>query len=247
MSHAGEAADRLVTARNGGRPVSWRDILPLDRAGAYAIQDATLSRIGPSGGWKVGASGPEAEPICAPLPASGLLTSGARLGPKFRLRGVEVEVALRVGRTLTAEDAALPDRELARAFDAAYPAIEVVETRLENWKNSAALAQLADLQSHGALLLGPASTVSLPSVDLRGVEAHLAVGNEISRQTTGGNPASDIWRLLRWLIRHCADRGVPLSPGHIVTTGSCTGMVFAKERTSARARLAGLGEVAVDF
>jgi 2-keto-4-pentenoate hydratase len=247
VSNADEAADRLVAARNSGQPVSWRGILPLDRASAYAIQDATLARIGPSCGWKVGASGPNAEPICAPLPASGLFASGARLGPEFSLRGVEVEVALRVGRALTAEDAALPEGDLARAFDAAYPAIEVVETRLEDWKNSAALAQLADLQSHGALLIGPASTVSLLSVDLKEVEAHLTVGEGVSRRTTGGNSAGDIWRLLRWLIRHCADRGAPLLPGQIITTGSCTGMVFAEEGASARARLAGFGEVAVDF
>jgi 2-keto-4-pentenoate hydratase len=247
VSDASEAADQLVAARNDGRLVSWRDILPLDRAGAYAIQDATLARIGPSGGWKVGASGPEAEPICAPLPASGLLTSGTQLGSGFCLRGVEVEVALRVGRTLVAEDIALPDQELARAFDAIYPAIEVVETRLEDWKNSAALAQLADLQSHGALLIGPASPVNLLAVDLKHVEAHLVVGEAIIRRTTGGNPAGDIWRLLRWLIRHCADRGAPLLAGQVVTTGSCTGMVFADEGTCIRARLAGLGEVAVDF
>jgi 2-keto-4-pentenoate hydratase len=247
VSDAGDAADRLVMARKRGRPVPWRQILPLDRAGAYAIQDATLARIGPCGGWKVGASGPEAEPICAPLPASGLLNSSAQPGPKFRLRGVEVEVALRVGRKLTAEDTALPDRELVRAFSAAYPAIEVVETRLGDWKSSTALAQLADLQSHGALLIGQASTVSLVAVDLKHVEAHLFVGEAVSRQTTGGNPAGDIWRLLRWLIGHCADRGVPLLPGQIVTTGSCTGMVFAEEGTCVRARLAGLGEVTVDF
>ncbi|MGX1322151.1 2-keto-4-pentenoate hydratase [Bradyrhizobium sp. USDA 377] len=246
MTNASEAADRLIAARSSGRPVAWRDILPSDRAGAYAIQDATLARIGPSGGWKVGASGADAEPVCAPLPASGLLASGARLGPEFRLRGVEVEVALRVGRRLTADDAALPDRELARAFDAVYPAIEVVETRLEDWTNSAALAQLADLQSHGALLIGAASTVSPASIDLKGVEADLSIG-DIRRQTVGGNPAGDIWRLLRWLIRHCADRGVPLLPGQIVTTGSCTGMVFAEAGSSARAGLADFGEVAVDF
>ncbi|UWU73481.1 fumarylacetoacetate hydrolase family protein [Bradyrhizobium huanghuaihaiense] len=247
MTNASEAADRLVAARGSGRAVAWRDILPPDRAGAYAIQDATLARIGPVGGWKVGASSPDAEPVCAPLPASGLLASGARLGPEFRLRGVEVEVALRVGRALTADDAALPDPELARAFDAVYPAIEVVETRLEDWTNSVALAQLADLQSHGALLIGAAATVSPASIDLRSVEAHLSIGEDISRRTIGGNPAGDIWRLLRWLIRHCADRGVPLLPGQIVTTGSCTGMVFAEAGTSARARLAGFGEVAVDF
>ncbi|OPY96296.1 hydratase [Bradyrhizobium sacchari] len=247
MSKVTEAADRLVAARGSGQPVAWRDILPSDRAGAYAIQDATLARIGPLGGWKVGAAGPDAEPVCAPLPASGLLGSGARLGPEFRLRGVEVEVALRVGRALTADDAALPDRELARAIDAVYPAIEVVETRLDDWTNSAALAQHADLQSHGALLIGAAATVSAASIDLRSVEADLSIGEDISRRSIGGNPAGDIWRLLRWLIRHCADRGVPLSPGHIVTTGSCTGMVFAEAGTRARARLVGFGEVAVDF
>lgn len=169
------------------------------------------------------------------------------LGPEFRLRGVEVEVALRVGRALTADDAALPDRELARAFDAVYPAIEVVETRLDDWTNSAALAQLADLQSHGALLIGAASTVSPASIDLGAVEADLSIGEDISRRTIGGNPAGDIWRLLRWLVRHCTDRGVPLLPGQIVTTGSCTGMVFAEAGTGARARLVGFGEVAVDF
>ncbi|MDA9509923.1 hydratase [Bradyrhizobium sp. CCBAU 11386] len=235
----------MVAARSSG-PVSWRDILPSDRAAAYAIQDATLARIGPAGGWKVGASNPEAEPICAPLPASCLLASGVRLGTGL-LRGVEAEVALRVGRGLTIDDAALPDRELARAFDAAYPVIEVVETRLEDWTNSAALAQLADLQSHGALLIGPASTVSPASIDLRSVEAHISIGDDISKRTTGGNPAGDIWRLLRWLVRHCAERGAPLLPGHIVTTGSCTGMIFAQEGASVRARLAGFGEVAVDF
>ncbi|EJN09454.1 2-keto-4-pentenoate hydratase [Bradyrhizobium sp. YR681] len=246
MSNANEVADRLVAARNSGRPVSWHDVLPSDRAAAYAIQDATLARIGPVGGWKVGASNPEAEPVCAPLPASGLLASGARLGTGL-LRGVEAEVALRVGRPLTADDAALPDGELAKAFDAAYPVIEVVETRLEDWTNSAALAQLADLQSHGALLMGPASTVSIAAIDLRSVEAHISIGDDVSKRTTGGNPAGDIWRMLRWLIRHCADRGTPLARGQIVTTGSCTGMIFAREGASVRARLEGFGEVAVDF
>jgi 2-keto-4-pentenoate hydratase len=247
LSDASEAAGRLVAARSGGRLVSWRDALAPDRAGAYAIQDATLVRLGPSGGWKVGASSAEAEPICAPLPASGLLASGTQLGAKFCLRGVEVEVALRVGRVLTAEDSTLPDRELARAIDAAYPAIEIVETRLEDWTNSPALAKLADLQSHGALLLGQAVPVDFSALDLKHVDAHLVAGETISRRTTAGNPAGDIWRLLRWLIRHCADRGAPLLPGQIVTTGSCTGMVFVEAGTCVRARLAGLGAVAVDF
>jgi hypothetical protein len=42
------------------------------------MQDATVAALGPIGGWKVGAKSPEAEPVCAPLPASGMLASGAR-------------------------------------------------------------------------------------------------------------------------------------------------------------------------
>lgn len=53
-----QAAQLLTAARTGGPAVPWRDILPADRAGAYAIQDATLAAAGPIAGWKVGAKSP---------------------------------------------------------------------------------------------------------------------------------------------------------------------------------------------
>lgn len=243
-----DAARRLVQARKGAATVRWREIVPGDAASAYAVQDATLALIGPAGGWKVGAKGPEAEPGCAPLPAAGVLAAGARLlGPPWQMRGIEVEVALRLGHDLDPGDRLPGTDELVAAVDAVLPAIEVVETRLADWRDSEPLAQLADLQSHGALVLGAPSALAADALDLRRVEAYLAFDGQPVASTYGANPACDVWRLLGWLARHCALRGQPLRAGQVVTTGSCSGMLFAPEGAHVQAQLAGIGLVDLHF
>lgn len=243
-----EAADRLIRARSAGTGIGWREILPADVDAAYAVQDATVARLGHVCAWKVGAKGRHVTPICAPLPAAGVLGSGATLaGPPWLLRGVEVELALRVGRDLDAADARLGPKELAAAFDAVLPAVEVVETRLADWRTAAPLALLADLQSHGALVLGEPMAMPQGRPDLLTLEATLEFDGRTVAETRGGNPAQDVWRLLGWLIGHCARRGQPLRAGQFVTTGSCTGMMFAPPGTLAQARLTGFGGVVLRF
>lgn len=243
-----QAAQQLTAARTGGPAVPWRDILPADRAGAYAIQDATLAAIGPIAGWKVGAKGPQAEPHCAPLPASGIHASGATLtGPAWRWRCVEVEVAFRLGRDLDPQGRLLPAVELAQAFDAVLPVIEVVESRLAEGHIADPLAQLADLQCHGALVLGSPSTQASAQVNLRTVVASLSFGTTSAAHMHGGNPAQDVWRLLSWLALHCAQRGQPLRAGQIVTTGSCTGLLNAPLSVRVRGEVMDVGAVELRF
>ncbi|MBI2768136.1 MAG: fumarylacetoacetate hydrolase family protein [Burkholderiales bacterium] len=241
-------AGRLLATRRGAPPAQWRDVLPAARAGAYAVQDAVAAQLGAIGGWKVGAKGPDVEPACAPVPASGLLPSGvALIGPPWNLRGIEVEVAVRLGKDLPAVDGMPAATEIMAAIDAVLPAIEVVETRLADWRGSDPLAALADLQSHGALVLGEPSTLRAQDIDLRTVQAYLAFDGQPVATTRGANPAADIWRLLGWLAHHCSQRGTPLRAGDVVTTGSCTGMLFAHEGAHVQGQLAGLGTVELRF
>lgn len=243
-----EAAQLLVAARTGGPAVAWRDIAPADRRGAYAIQDATLAAIGPVAGWKVGAKDPYAEPHCTPLPASGVHPSGVVLAASaWRWRCIEVEVALRLGRDLDPKGRLLAPAELAGAFDAVLPAIEVVETRLAEGQTAAPLAHLADLQCHGTLVLGSPSAGAPIQLDLRAVEATLSFGTMSAAHTHGGNPAQDVWRLLAWLALHCVQRGQPLRAGQFITTGSCTGLLVAPVGVPVRGELAGLGAVELRF
>lgn len=243
------AARSLLDARWRCAGVPFREILPPDRPGAYAIQEATVGQLGTIGGWKVGARGIDAQPSFAPLPATGLFPSGAVLqGPPWELRGLEVELAFRLGYDLDPGGRMLTRSQLADAIDQVLPVIEVVETRLSDWRESEPLAQLADLQSHGALVLGaPAAGVAPASVDLGQLMASLTCDGEVVATTRGGNPAADAWRLLGLLALHCAERGMPLRAGQIVTTGSCTGMVFARRGAAVRAEIGGIGQVELRF
>ena len=239
-------ARRLIRAHNGAVALPHAQVPASDAAAAYAVQDATIRGLGLVGGWKVGAKGPTMEPACAPLPAGGLFATGATLlGPPWRMRGIEVEVAVRLGRDLIASDGE-PDAATVRdAIECVLPVIEVVETRLTDWRDSAPLAQLADLQSHGGLVIGEPSALSAHELDLRTIDAYLAFDGQPVASTHGANPAGDIWLLLAWLARHCAQRHQPLRSGQVITTGSCTGMLFAPEGAHVQAQLAGIGLVEV--
>lgn len=248
-----DIARLLLAARVGGdRTASTHWPLLLQRpADAYAVQDATLAALGPIGGWKVGAANPDVTPHCAPLPAQGILPSGSLL-PTSRHPAslLELEVSLRVGSDLLDVGRDLPTpSELAQCFDAVLPAIEVVDTRLAEGREAPTLAKLADLQSHGALVIGvPSADMALDAVDLRTVQATLWFGDECAARTIGGNPSQDVWRLVGWLARHCSERGVPLRKGQIVTTGSCTGMIAAPvEGVVVRGAIVGIGGVQLQF
>ncbi|MCM2253687.1 MAG: hydratase, partial [Ramlibacter sp.] len=172
---AGRVARRLVRAHKGVAVLRHADVPARDSAAAYAVQDETVQGLGAVGGWKVDARTPGTEPRCAPLPAGGLHASGAALvGPQWRMRGVEVELALRLGRDLVCP-AGEPDEAMLRgAVESVLPAIEVIETRLCDWRDSPVLAQLADLHNHGGLVLGAPSALGPAGPDLRTVQAYLA-------------------------------------------------------------------------
>lgn len=244
--HIAAATQLLLDARHSGLALDWRRLAVGDAETAYAVQDAQLLRLGPVGGWKVGSKGDGSLPGCAALPASGIVASGSELrGPQWRMRGLEVELALRVGRDYDPGEQEPDEAELRTVFDAILPAIEVVETRLGHPPCTNPWAGMADLQSHGALIIGAAQPLPA-TLSLRQIVAGLHVdGQEIIR-TTGGNPA-ELWTMLGWLALHCARRGQPWRGGQIITTGSCTGLQLARGGRLVAAALEGIGAVSFSF
>ena len=241
------AARALFVARRDGRRVPSALVQPADHGEAYAIQDATLAAIGSVGGWKVGARAGQ-EPTCAPLPAEGLLPDGAFLtGPAWRLRGIEVEVGFQLGIDLPPRTAPYTRDDLAFAVQAVLPVIEVVETRLADWLGAGAAAQLADLLSHGALVLGRRQPFEPAWFDLARVEAMLRFGEQIVAHTVGEHPSPDAGTLLEWLANHCAARGAGLKAGQVITSGSCTGMLFASQGTDVHVQIGGLAPLRMSF
>lgn len=101
------AAELLLDARRRHHPLDALpdDCRPASREEAYSIQDRVAAALWAEHGgvtaWKTGAPDPRAEPIAAPIGAPLVLPDGVTLpGYGFHLRGVEAELAYRLGRDL---------------------------------------------------------------------------------------------------------------------------------------------------
>ena len=239
-------AARLLEARRTGAilAVAPEDV-PQTEAAAYAVQHTVAATLGPIGGWKVGAAGPDGSPSGAPLPASGIVEAPARLPAQFSDRLVEAEIAFRLARDLPPRGAAYTREEVVAAIGSCHPVIEVVQWRIEDWRPAPANLKLADNAGHGGLVVG--ETVShWQAIDF----TTLGVTQEIEGQAPKhgiGNPAGDMIRLVVWLANEGAVWAGGLRAGQIVTCGSWTGVTEAAVEAPVVVTFAGLPPVRLTF
>ena len=129
-----QAVRALLEARRSGRQVAPPFALP-DRDAVYAIQDGVAKATGPVSGWKVGARTPTAAPNPAPLLAGALVKSPGRFdGKAMHMIGVEIEISFHIVRDIAARAQPVGRDEALAAVGDAFVGMEVVDTRLANFK-----------------------------------------------------------------------------------------------------------------
>jgi 2-keto-4-pentenoate hydratase len=242
------AAAALVAARRGtpldDLPDSCR---PASEEDAYRIQDAVLHRLGErAGGWKVGATAPDGEPVYAPIFASALHASPAELPASgFRLFGIEGEIGFRLTRALARRARAYGPDEIAE-FLTLHPTVEIVESRYEDPRTLDRLTALADNVANGALVVGAAFAGDWRQVDLVHPPITITADGEPFAESSG-NRGGEPLRLVAALVNHVAARHGEVPAGTIVTTGSHTGLVFSAAGARIRADHGRFGGVDIVF
>lgn len=155
----------------------------------------------------------------------------------------EGEIAFVLGRDLPHADTTLA--ELLRAVDHVLPALEIVDSAIEDWKITL-VDTVADNASSGLYVLGK-TPVSLAGLDLalegmllekNGAQAAIGVGAACM-----GNPLD----ACLWLARTMAEAGRPLQAGDVLLSGALGPMVQVRAGDSLRLRLTRLGEVSCHF
>jgi len=243
-------AQLLVDARSAHRPVAACAV-PGD-AEAYAVQDAVARALrwfegGGAGHWKSGAASLQSGFTHARLPPSGVRGSPAELGAlPFNWRGIEAEIALRLGADVDAARAARLDADSALALvDAMSVSIEVVDSRWAEGLQAPAWCKLADLQSHGALVLGAWKPYQAP--DWAAQRCTVRIGERAVQAFRGthalGDPAAV---LLPWL-RHATRNGLGLAAGSVVTTGTWCGLLMAAAGDEVQVDFDGIGSASCRF
>ena len=248
-----DLAHHLVEARRQHRPIDAPapDSLPPDAATAYAIQQAVIAGLGEStGAWKIGAKAPGGAASGAPIPASLVLESPARIVHAGFFRALlELEIAFRFGEAIEPRGVAYARDEVLARVGVVLPAIEIVDSRFNEWPDIAPLAQLADAQNNGALVTG--HPVAYPgfarSFDFVSPALELTFDGESLVPEASGNPVGDPRELLVWFVNHCAAMGITIEPEWTITTGSYVGAHRVERGGVVHGRIAGLGEVAIEL
>lgn len=211
-------AARLIAAHDGGALIDSvpAQLVPADRAAAYALQDEIVRQIGPVGGWKI-LAGSKGEPICSPIPANRYFADGESISSAhYRFVLAEVEVAVKLDKDLPADaDAALVEAAIASI----HPVLEMVGSPFVDRNTIDDNAKLGDLQSNGAVIVGPALDLAIKA-DLAALKVSLRLDGVDAKSTETGADWAAVVEAVRWLSGHAAGRGLPLRAGDIIITGS---------------------------
>lgn len=252
-----EAADRLLKAYSSGTPIAplVGDHPQATVTDAYRVQRAQLHRWTADGaevrGHKVGlTSAAMQEQMGVDQPDHGhLLTSMFHLEhqpipvQEYLQPRIEPEVAFVLGRTLSGPGVTAADAIAAVEF--VLPALEIVDSRIQDW-NISIVDTIADNASSGGVVLG-SRPLPLSALDLRLARCTLhANGRHIATGLGGAVLGSPINALV-WLANTVGPLGIDLEPGHVVLPGSMTRAIPVQSGDTVVTDIDGLGDVTAIF
>ena len=237
-----QATELLVAARRTGKLL---DALPdacrpqtLDDA--HAIQDATLAALGERiAGWKV--SVVDGRVVRGAIMASRVFESGAQVkASTMPLLGIEAEIAFRFERDLPAGKHSYED---VAAAVTAFAAIELVDSRFRDFQAVTAQERNADFVTNGGFVRG-AVAPGWRRLDLKNIPVTLTIGGAEIVKRNGGHGAGDP---LLPAVALANDLPAGLKAGQFVTTGTYTGLTFAKPGQRVVAAFEGIGTAEAGF
>ena len=252
-----EAAAALREAESSRKPIEplaarWPD---LDVTDAYRIQLQNIERRVDAGasvrGHKVGLSSRAMQEMMGVREPD----YGHLLDDMFVFEGhdvatnemiaprVEIEIAFVLGDSLPAHGCNAAD--VIRATEFILPAIEIIDSRIADWKIGI-VDTIADNASSAKVVLG-GNPVRLTDVDVRTIGATLQRNGDTVETGTAaavlGNPVTAV----AWLAETVSAFGVSLEAGQVVLPGSCTRAVPVESGDVVRAEFDELGHVEVHF
>lgn len=244
---ARRAAELLIAARRDVSQTTLPKPPPASASDAYAVQKIVAETFGPARGWKVGAKARSETPKTSPLFADIVRPAPAEWpAASLHMIGIEAELAFRLGRDIPVSDAPVAPGEVWNAIASVHAAIEIVDTRVADWKNVDPLWLIADNQMNGGFVFAP-DGVAIAAGSYADAAAKLTIDDAVAVERRGGNPAGDPRWLVEWCVDHVVRQRGGLTAGDFITTGSYTGMIFVPPGTRVTADFAGIGTVSVGF
>ena len=255
---ARQAAQLLLEHWRAGRRIAAlpESCRPATRAEGYAIQSAMLSLSGRAPfGWKIAATSSAGQAhIGVDGPLAGRLLTGqidasadlvSLAGTQMHV--AEVEFAFTMARDLAPRENAYSVDEVLAAVGSLHPAIEIPDSRYEDFAHAGAPQLIADNACAHRFVLGAATPANWRAIDLRTHTVDCRVDGREPLQGKGENVLGDPRIALAWIANELSRFGMTLAAGQVVTTGTCLAPIPVAPGDSVHADFGPIGRVEVRF
>ena len=158
---------------------------------------------------------------------------------RFLQPRVEPEVAFVLKRDLQGPGVTVADA--VRAVEYVLPALEIIDSRVADWKIGL-VDTIADNASSGGVVLG-SRPVRITDIDLRLAGCILMRNGEIAGTGAGGAVLGSPINALVWVANVLGARGVGIEAGQVVLPGSMTAAIPFDSADVVSSTVAGLGTV----
>lgn len=258
MTTPSDRAAALYEAFRDRAPISpFTDDDPdMSVADSYAVQQAYVDLLleGTGGkvvGYKLGLTSEPMqemmgvhEPDYGPVLSHMVFDDGSAIDLSAYIQPrVEAEIALVLGREL--KGPGVTTLEAGRAVEGAVAAIEMVDSRIVDWKIRLA-DTISDLASSAATILG-SRLVPLDGIDPRLVGMVVRRNGEVVDTGAGAAALGNPLKAVAWLANTLAPFQVALEPGWFIMTGSLHRAFPVEPGDVVRAEFDRLGPVGVRF
>jgi len=231
-------------------------IQPATRADGYAIQARLDQRSAfPLFGWKIAATSAAGQAhLGVDGPLAGRLLQERVIAPgeetpfgRNHMKVVEAEFAFRMARDLPPRPTPYAVDEVMAAVATLHPAIEVPDSRFDEFSKVGVAQLIADDACAHYFTLGPAAPEEWRTFNLVEHPVKGSVAGGLEREGRGANVLGDPRQALTWLANELSGLGLTLRAGEVVTTGTCIVPLPVKARDRVMADFGKLGKVEVRF
>jgi len=214
--------------KSGDLPIAVR---PQTLAQGYQVQVQLPAIMGDTVvGYKLAATAEAGQrhvgvdaPIVGQLLATRVVDDGATLAMQGnRMLVAECEIVFKLAKDLPPRDFEYSREEVMAAVASLHPALEIPDSRFEDFASAGAAQLAADNACTHWLVLGAASSAQWRDVDLAEHATCLHINGDVVSRGSGADVLGDPRTALTWLANQFAILDQGLRAGQIVTTG-CTG------------------------
>lgn len=254
--------DEVVSLIADGRIARRTVVLPerLQTRHWPSVERVSLAlddRLGWEGfGWKIGAASAEIRrsegvpsPSAGRIHRRGLASSPATLPAELfvNYRNCECEFAFELGIDFPVRDKPWTEEDARAGIESVMPALEIGDTVFDDWYGASGFfGSCLDNGGAAAFVEGPKHR-DWRQFDLAEAGMDVYLNDHYVKSGRGaaamGHPVTSLTWLLNWLREH----SMGTTAGEVVSTGTCTGHLFALPGDTVRAEFAELGTVEANF